>query len=132
MADGLIVRTDTGSAMLDLDGDGDERTGWVIFYLHLLTESIPDVGTEFKAGDAIGYPSCDGGRSTGTHIHIARKYNGEWISADSLVPFNLEGWVAIDGSKAYKGELVRFGKTVVASEVADGRSRIESQKTSQQ
>ncbi len=20
---------------LDLDGDGDERTGWVIFYLHL-------------------------------------------------------------------------------------------------
>jgi len=132
MADGVIVRTDIGAAMLDLDGDGDERTGWVIFYLHLLTESIPPVGTQLSTGDPIGHPSCDGGRSTGTHVHIARKYNGEWVNADSLVPFDMEGWVAVEGSKAYKGTLERFGKIVTASEVADSRSRIESQKTIQQ
>ncbi len=132
VSDGIIVRTDIGAAVLDLDGDGDERTGWVIFYLHLLTKSIPPVGTNIAAGEPIGHPSCDGGRSTGTHVHIARKYNGEWIAADSPVAFNLEGWVAVDGSRAYKGELVRFGKTVIASEVADSRSRIESRETVQQ
>src|SRR5512138_2841069 len=35
IADGVIARTTTGVAVLDLDGDGDERTGWTIFYLHL-------------------------------------------------------------------------------------------------
>jgi LasA protease len=132
VADGVIVRTDIGAAVLDLDGDGDERTGWAIFYLHLLTKSIPPVGTRIAAGEPIGHPSCDGGRSTGTHVHIARKYNGEWIAADSPVAFNLEGWVAIDGSRAYKGELERFGKTIIASEVADSHSRIESQEIVQQ
>ena len=131
LADGVIVRTDIGAAILDLDGDGDERTGWSIFYLHLATKSIPPVGTPIAAGEPIGHPSCDGGRSTGTHVHIARKYNGEWIAADSPIAFDLEGWIAIDGSRAYKGELVRFGKSVIASEVADSRSRIESQQTVQ-
>lgn len=132
VADGIIVRTDIGAAVLDLDGDGDERTGWSIFYLHLSTKSIPPVGTQLAAGDPIGHPSCDGGRSTGTHVHIARKYNGEWIPADSPLAFNLEGWVAINGSRAYQGQLTRFGKTVIASEVADSRSRIESQQVAQQ
>jgi hypothetical protein len=31
-------------AVLDLDGDQDERTGWVIIYLHLSTKTIPPVG----------------------------------------------------------------------------------------
>lgn len=31
MADGVIARTGPAIAVLDLDGDGDERTGWVIF-----------------------------------------------------------------------------------------------------
>ncbi len=132
LADGIIVRTDIGAAVLDLDGDGDERTGWNIFYLHLATKSIPPVGTSIAAGQPIGYPSCDGGRSTGTHVHIARKYNGEWIAADSPLAFNLEGWIPVNGSRAYAGTLVRFGKTVIASEVADSRSRIESRKTVQQ
>lgn len=77
--------------MLDLDGDGDEHTGWVILYLHLgKTEQIQP-GMLVKTGDPIGHPSCEGGSATGTHIHIARKYNGEWIPAYGALPFNLEG-----------------------------------------
>ena len=43
----------------------------------------------------------EGGHVTGTHVHIARKYNGEWIPADGLA-FNLEGWVAHDGGSSLR------------------------------
>ena len=56
IADGTIVRTGTGIAVLDLDGDGDEHTGWMIFYLHLETTTIRAVGTQLNAGDPIGRP----------------------------------------------------------------------------
>jgi murein DD-endopeptidase MepM/ murein hydrolase activator NlpD len=126
IADGTIVRTDTGVAVLDLDGDLDERTGWVIFYLHLATKTTPPVGTSLKAGDPIGQPSCDGGKSTGTHVHIARKYNGEWVPADSPVPFNLEGWIAKNGGAPYQGQLVQFGKIITACECSDRLSLVQS------
>ncbi len=127
VASGVIARTGTGIAVLDLDGDGDERTGWVVFYLHLQIGSTPPVGTRLNAGDPIGHPSCDGGKSTGTHIHIARKYNGEWILADSVLAFNLEGWLARNGAAPYQGTLRRFGQTVTACECSDNASQIQSQ-----
>jgi hypothetical protein len=34
VADGVIVRSTTGEVMLDLDGDGDERTGWDVLPAH--------------------------------------------------------------------------------------------------
>jgi hypothetical protein len=34
-----------------------------------------------KTGDRIGHPSCEGGAANATHVHIARRYNGEWIPA---------------------------------------------------
>ncbi|HPS32488.1 MAG TPA: peptidoglycan DD-metalloendopeptidase family protein, partial [Anaerolineaceae bacterium] len=89
VADGVIVRTGPGTAVLDLDGDGDERTGWNVFYLHIAQEGRVTVGEVVKQGDPIGHPSCEGGQATGTHLHIARKYNGEWISATGFLPFNL-------------------------------------------
>jgi LasA protease len=54
-------------------------------------------------------------RSTGTHIHIARKYNGEWIPAAGTLAFNLEGWVAYNGTREYEGTMRRFSQTVTAS-----------------
>jgi len=126
VAGGIISRTGIGIAVLDLDGDGDERTGWVVFYLHLKTDSIPPVGTELAAGDPIGHPSCEGGKSTGTHIHIARKYNGEWILADGVLAFNLEGWLARNGPVPYQGYLQRFGETVTACDCSDNASHIQS------
>lgn len=124
VADGQIVRTEPAIAILDLDQDGDERTGWVIFYLHLGTNEMVRPGVLVKRGDPIGHPSCEGGSATGTHVHIARKYNGEWIDADSAVPFNLEGWVAHNGSVPYFGSLKRFGKVVTAVVEKAGNSII--------
>jgi murein DD-endopeptidase MepM/ murein hydrolase activator NlpD len=124
MGDGMIVRSETGLVALDLDGDGNERTGWVIFYLHLASEGRAPLGLQVKQGDPVGWPSCEGGRTTGTHVHLARKYNGEWISADGPLAFNLDGWVARNGSEPYLGTLERGGLIVVACDCSNAASRI--------
>lgn len=126
MADGIVARTDIGTIMLDLDGDGDERTGWVILYLHLAEIGRLEVGTRVSEGDPLGKPSCEGGNATGTHVHIARKYNGEWIPAASYLPFNLSGWVPVEGSRAYEGTLVRGDEVRIASVKSETSSLISS------
>jgi murein DD-endopeptidase MepM/ murein hydrolase activator NlpD len=126
MADGLVVRSDIDGTIIDLDKDGDERTGWALYYLHLATNGRVRVGQEVKAGEPIGYPSCEGGHVTGTHVHIARKYNGEWIQADGPLAFNLEGWVAHDGGSAYDGTLTRGPLTIIACECSDAASQVVS------
>jgi murein DD-endopeptidase MepM/ murein hydrolase activator NlpD len=126
MADGLVVRSETGVVMLDLDGDGDERTGWNLLYLHVATQGRAPLGAALQQGDVVGYPSCEGGTATGTHIHIARKYNGEWIPADSAIPFDLDGWVAHNGDKPYDGRLTRDSETVIACSCSDYLSQLEA------
>jgi murein DD-endopeptidase MepM/ murein hydrolase activator NlpD len=126
MADGLVLRSDIDGTVIDLDKDGDERTGWVLFYLHLATDRRVPLGKEVKAGEPIGYPSCEGGRVTGTHVHVARKYNGEWILADGPLAFNLEGWIAHNGLQAYKGTLTRGAATIIACECSDYQSQVMS------
>ncbi len=103
MAPGLVVRSEPGILMLDLDGDGDERTGWVLFYLHV-TNRAP-VGALLNVRDPVGYPSCEGGWTSGTTLHIGRKYNGEWIPAWGPLAFNMEGWVAEKAPAPYDGYL---------------------------
>ena len=125
-ATGLVVRSTIDGLALDLDGDGDERTGWVIFYLHLAGATRAPLGKQLQAGDFIGYPSCQGGEVTGTHVHIARKYNGEWILADGPLAFNLEGWITHAGAVAYQGTLTRNGATVTACQCSDYNSDIKS------
>lgn len=127
MADGLVVRSDIDGIIIDLDKDGDERTGWVLFYLHLATNGRAGVGQEVKAGDPVGYPSCEGGSSTGTHVHVARKYNGEWMPADGVIPFNFEGWVAHNGAEVYQGTLTRGPLMVKACTCSDEASQIRSE-----
>jgi len=122
VAPGLIVRSEEGLVELDLDGDGDPRTGWVVLYLHVGTQGRIEQGTRVERGDPIGHPSCEGGESTGSHIHIARKYNGEWIPADSVIPFNLGGWIARAGNQEYRGTLTRFTESVTASVDAEEKS----------
>ncbi len=126
MADGLVVRSDVDGLALDLDGDGDERTGWVIFYLHLASTTRASVGQQVHAGDKLGYPSCEGGEVTGTHVHIARKYNGEWILADGPLAFNMDGWIAHNGSEAYQGTLTRGALTIRACDCSDIQSQVIS------
>jgi LasA protease len=132
VADGVIARTETNVAILDLDGDSDERTGWDILYLHLAEKDKVSMGTRVMAGDPIGHPSCEGGRATGIHIHIARKYNGEWIPAEGItsgvLAFNVEGWLAANGSEAYQGTLLRGSQTVRACTCSDPPSHITAGK----
>ncbi len=127
VADGVVVRSETGEVMLDLDGDGDERSGWNIFYLHLATEGRAPLGAQLKAGDPIGHPSCEGGSSTGTHVHIARKYNGEWLPAAGTLAFNLEGWIAHNGDQPYQGTLTRLSRTVTACVCSNKETFIQSE-----
>jgi LasA protease len=127
MANGVITRSGLDGVTLDLDGDGDERTGWVIFYLHIAAQGRIPAGALVKAGDPIGFPSCEGGEATGSHIHIVRKYNGEWIPAYGPLAFNLEGWIANFGGQPYQGSMTRFSRTIIASQYSDGPSHIESQ-----
>ena len=84
-------------------------------------------GTFVHSGDRLGHASCEGGFANWAHIHIARKYNGEWIMADSPLPFDMEGWIPHDGVDAYKGTLSRGGAIVIASAVSDSLSRITAQ-----
>lgn len=123
-ADGRVVRVDTGLVVLDLDGDGLEQTGWALIFLHISRENRVQQGAELKKGDRIGHPSCEGGVSTGTHVHIARKYNGEWMLADGPVPFNLDGWVALNGGGPYLGYLVRGERILEACTCGSARTHI--------
>ncbi len=114
-APGLVVRSGNGVVMLDLDGDGYEQTGWAILYLHIATKDRVPAGTWLNQDDPIGHPSCEGGMATGTHVHVARKYNGEWILADSPMPFVLSGWTAHAGAEPYLGTLTKNEMTATAN-----------------
>lgn len=124
MASGLVVRSERGIVVIDLDSDGYEQTGWAIMYLHIATKDRIAIGTLVEQGDWLGHPSCEGGVSTGTHVHIARKYNGEWIPADGPLPFNLGGWVAASDGVIYKGTLTRGEEVVRSSDTGAFYSRI--------
>jgi murein DD-endopeptidase MepM/ murein hydrolase activator NlpD len=119
VADGLVVRSGNDGVVLDLDGDGDERTGWNIFYLHLAAHGRVPLGQRLRTGDPMGYPSSEGGEATGTHIHIARKFNGEWIVAYGPLAFNLDGWLVHKGAAPYLGTLTRNGLSVTACTCSD-------------
>ena len=123
-AAGLVTRSEHGVVAIDLDGDGREQTGWVLMYMHIAKDGRIPVGTWVEVGDLIGHPSCEGGFSTGTHIHLARKYNGEWIVADGPLPFVISGWTVHAGDKPYDGTLTRGNQTVPASPLSPFESRI--------
>ena len=115
-APGLIVRSDEGAVVQDLDGDGHEQTGWVIFYMHIASHDRVPFGKYLQTGDRIGHPSCEGGVSTGTHLHIARKFNGEWIAADGALPFAIGGWISAGLGREYDGTLSHGGTRMEACE----------------
>ncbi|MGA2111311.1 MAG: LysM peptidoglycan-binding domain-containing protein [Anaerolineales bacterium] len=124
VAPGLVVRSGGGVVVLDLDGDGLEETGWDILYLHIASQGRVPVGTIVETGERIGHPSCEGGIATGTHVHIARKFNGEWIAAGGALPFDLSGWVAHAGGAPYQGYLQRGSDTAEACACADLQSLV--------
>jgi hypothetical protein len=124
MADGLIVRSELGIVVQDLDNDGNEHTGWNLVYVHIGSDERVPVDGYLRAGEIIGHPSCEGGRATGTHVHIVRKLNGEWIPADGQLPFVLDGWTAHAGDDIYLGTLTRGEEVIISSIFSAGTSHI--------
>jgi hypothetical protein len=106
-APGLVLRSGDGQVTIDLDGDGHEQTGWVLFYLHVVPADHVHDGSKLARGELVGYPSCEGGMADSSHLHIARRYNGEWMDAGGPVPMVLSGWRAVAGLGPYEGELVK-------------------------
>lgn len=114
VADGRIVRTGNGEVLEDLDGDGHEETGWVVLYMHVESQDRVAQGAHVQAGERLGHPSCEGGVADGTHLHLARKYNGVWISADGSIPFDLDGWISSGTGVEYDGMLTRGTQSLEA------------------
>lgn len=123
-APGLVVRSGRGVVVIDMDGDGHEQTGWNILYLHVASRDRVPMGQWVEQNDRIGHASCEGGISTGTHVHFARKYNGEWVTADGPMPWVLSGWTVIAGEKPYLGKLVRGNQVVTADVYGQSKSLI--------
>lgn len=115
-APGLVVRSEEGEVLLDLDGDGYEQTGWVLLYLHIRSDDRVPAGTWLEQGERIGHPGCEGGYATATHLHFARRYNGEWIAAAGPIPLVLSGWVANGNGAEYDGSLTRDGEIRLSCE----------------
>jgi LasA protease len=114
-ADGVVTRSSDNVVALDLDGDGLEGTGWVLVYLHISESGSISPGTRVTVDDRLGHPSCERGNSTGTHVHLARKYNGEWLPAGEAVPFTLSGWEVQMGERSYQGELQKGDRSISAN-----------------
>jgi LasA protease len=118
-APGLVMRSETGEVLVDLDGDGHEQTGWDFLYMHIADEDRVAVGTQLQAGDHIGHPSCTGGAANATHVHLARRYNGEWIPAAGPLPLVLDGWRVTGQATEYDGGLIKGDQAKVACECRD-------------
>lgn len=108
IAPGKIISAENGRVIQDLDGDGFQGTGWVVLYMHVAAQDRVTVGTYLNTGDKVGHPSCEGGIATGTHLHIARMYNGQWIRADDpRLPFDLDGWTIEQTKSQYDGIAIK-------------------------
>ena len=113
-AAGDVVRSAYNVLTIDLDGDEFEGSGWNIVYLHLADEGQTPAGVLVDTDDQLGHPSCERGHNTGTHVHIARKYNGEWLPADGSVPFVLSGWEVYAEEGNYIGGMTKGDQIVEA------------------
>jgi len=119
-APGLVLRSDYGEVVVDLDGDGHEQSGWVLTYMHIHSTDRVEVGTWLERGQRIGHPSCEGGYADATHLHFARRYNGEWIPAGrGPVPLVLSGWTAHEGAVEYEGTLTKGDQVREACQCAE-------------
>ncbi len=127
---GLVVRSGDGTVVIDVDMDGDERTGWTVIYMHIAARDSVKAGTVVQPGSPIGHPSCEGFylNAVATHLHIARRYNGEWIPADcwacppgvAAPPFVMSGWT-IRGypNQHYQGWMEKDGQVRQADQGHD-------------
>ena len=92
--------------------------------MHIADKDRISVGTTVQTNHPIGHPSCEGGVATGTHVHLARLYRGEWIGGGDPFPLILSGWLSVPGTLPYQSILVKGDQVVVANPGAGGGSII--------
>ena len=101
---GVVASSQKGEVVVDLDGDGNFKTGWSAFYFHMSDTERIKVGTTVYAGDKLGRVDCMWGRTDGTHLHFARRRNGQWVNTnDDRAPMDLSGWTFGSDGVAYQG-----------------------------
>lgn len=114
---GTVIFSEQGMVFQDLDEDGFVGSGWTLLYMHIGSDGRVAAGTKLALGDPVGHPSCEGGYSDASHLHIARRYNGVWIAAEhSRWPLVLGGWTSGNGTAEYEGTLNRGDTVKVAAE----------------
>lgn len=113
-AAGIVTRAEFGVLQLALVDSSGKPTGWELRYMHIAVHDRAAVGTRLATDDPLGHPSCEGGAATGTHVHLARLYRGEWIGAGNPFPYILSGWLAMPGRAPYQSTLVKGDKVVTA------------------
>lgn len=107
-APGTVTSSQNGIVSEDLDDDGFSGSGWALMYAHIADEDRVEVGTRLNTGDRIGHPSCVGGFAQTSHLHFARRYNGQWIPADDAkMPMVLSGWKFSGDAQEYDGAMQR-------------------------
>lgn len=60
MAAGIVVRSGDGVVVVDLDMDGDERTGWTLVYLHIADATASQLGRLCRRAARLGAPPARG------------------------------------------------------------------------
>ncbi len=126
VAPGTILYSDDGLVLQTLEDGRFLGAGWLMIYMHVAREGRVSVGAVVDTGDRIGHPSCEGGVSSGTHLHFARRYNGVWIAADNPQwPLILDGWRAASSGTPYNGTLTRDGQVRTACQCREPSNAIQ-------
>ena len=123
-ASGVVTRSKDGVLQLALVDEAGDTTGWELLYIHVAAKDRAAVGTHVITNDRIGHPSCEGGAATGTHVHLARMYRGEWIGAGDPFPLILSGWLALPGEKPFQSILTKGDQVVTSNINGSGHSTI--------
>ena len=123
-AAGIVTRSENGILQLTLVDDTGKTTGWDLLFMHIAKKDRISAGVRVMTNDPIGHPSCEGGIATGTHVHIARMYHGEWIGAGDPFPYILSGWLALPGERPYQSTLIKGDRVVESNIVGTSNAMI--------
>ncbi len=123
-APGVIRRSENGLVSIELLEENDNPTGWSVVLMHIAERDRISEGAYVRTNDRIGHPSCEGGGATGTHVHITRMFNGEWIGAGDPFPLVLSGWTAFPGARPYQSSLIKGDQVITANINGVGKSTI--------
>ena len=81
VADGVVARSEPALVILDLDGDGDARTGWTIYYFHIGANGQVKAGSVLKEETQLVIPLAkEGGQQVPTSTsHACIMGNGSLL-----------------------------------------------------